>query len=196
MTPSALDAQKREIRLKSRQLLQAIPSSVRKVKSRRIVSFFTRTRIYKNARKVLLYASFGTEPDTWALLKDALESGKEVYLPRVAANRKLGVYRVDDLHKDLVKGAFGIWEPLPRVNRRAEPRKMDVIVIPGLAFDSRGRRLGRGLGFYDRLLADSGHAFLAGLAFDEQKVRQIPVGPRDRNVMMLVTDKRVYRVHA
>ncbi len=195
MILTGLEAQKQALRLKSRSILQGLPSSVRKVKSRKIQHLFMRTRVYKNAQKVLFYASFGLEPDTWPVIRAAHKAGKMVFLPRVLEHKRLGIYEVQDLKRDLKKGAFGIWEPLPKDGRKARPQDMDLMVVPGLAFDSRGRRLGRGQGFYDRLLSGKGKAVLAAFGFDEQRVRKVPAGPLDQRVEMLVTDKGIYRVY-
>ncbi|MBR4834428.1 MAG: 5-formyltetrahydrofolate cyclo-ligase [Thermoguttaceae bacterium] len=92
---------------------------------------------------------------------------------------------------DLTLGAFGIWEPLPEPSRRVFPEAFDVVLVPGLAFDLNGGRLGRGAGFYDRFLAAlPSKTRLIGVALDEQIVEKAPRDAFDLPVDALVTPSR------
>lgn len=93
---------------------------------------------------------------------------------------------------DLTSGSFGIWEPSPMSNRLVDPNAFDVILVPGLAFDLKGGRLGRGAGFYDRFLATlPKKTRLVGVALDEQIVDQAPRDAFDLPVDALATPSRL-----
>lgn len=102
---------------------------------------------------------------------------------------------IQSLSDDLVAGEFGLREP---ISGAPFPLSMiDLVIVPGLGFDEYGNRLGRGRGFYDRFLANPEFAGVAcGLAYEVQVVPNLPVGPTDRPVNLLVTDARIRRFDA
>ena len=144
------------------------------------------------AHTVLLTLPFRSEWDTRALASDLLRAGKRLAVPRVdRAARMLRLHAVDELVADIVAGHLGIPEPretLPII----EPGEIDWVLVPGVAFDAAGRRLGYGGGFYDRLLPliRDGAPRIAG-AFDIQIVDEVPAGPHDRRVDAVVSPTRM-----
>lgn len=129
------------------------------------------------------------EPSIWPLLAEALAAGKTVALPRfVSANKGYAGFQVCDPSRDLASGRFGIIEPLPSCPE-VQLNRLDLVLVPGVAFDARGARLGRGKGFYDRLLADV-RGTKCGVAFDEQMVDAVPVGPLDIRLNCILTPTR------
>jgi len=147
---------------------------------------------YKNARTVACFASDLGEIDTAPLLRRILSEGKTLLLPYVQGEGKeasMSFAPVKDLEKDLAEGAFGILEPVPETRNGAVPGP-DLILVPGLAFDLRGGRLGKGKGFYDRYLAGY-RGFKAGLAYDVQITeKNLPLDAHDQTVDAVVTDQR------
>jgi 5,10-methenyltetrahydrofolate synthetase len=142
------------------------------------------------ARTLLSYASFGTEFDTRAFNEHVLASGRSLLLPRVdRAIRRLRLYAVASLADDLLPGVWGILEPDPARCREASIEEVDFILVPGVAFDESGGRLGYGGGFYDRLLARVRPDIprVAG-AFSLQVVAAVPVEDHDCRVTTLVTE--------
>jgi 5-formyltetrahydrofolate cyclo-ligase len=137
----------------------------------------------------MFFAPQQVEIDVWPLLDHALASGKTVVLPRFDSASKLYVgCQIKDLAKDLAPGRFGIREPISSccifpLNR------LDFVLVPGVAFDLHGRRLGRGRGYYDQILT-AVRGTTCGVAFDEQVVREVPVGPDDVSVNCLLTPTR------
>ena len=132
---------------------------------------------FRNAQTVMRYSSLPDEVDTRQLLKDTLNEGKTILLPKVTGETtmELRTYRGD---ADLSIGYFDIMEPsgLPFTDYD----KIDVAVIPGMAFDQRGNRLGRGKGYYDRFLSKlPTHIYKIGVCFDFQKFEIIPASPTD-----------------
>jgi 5-formyltetrahydrofolate cyclo-ligase len=149
------------------------------------------------AKTVLLTLSFGSEWDTLPLLLTALEQGKTVVLPRVdTATRTLELCRLTEPSRDVMPGYRGIPEPQPHCALiRAEA--IDWVLVPGVAFDAAGRRLGYGGGYYDRLIPAlrSDSARIAG-AFELQMVDRVPAAPHDAPVQGIVTESRTLQTPA
>lgn len=139
-----------------------------------------------NAKTVMGFASFGTEIPTDPLIEALLASGRGVLMPFVDGDR-MRAARIERV-ADLAPGYRGIREPSP-VPVEAEA---DAILVPGVAFDAAGRRLGYGGGFYDAFLA-AARGTRIGLCFDVQIVEQVPVTGQDRPVAVIVTEKRILR---
>jgi 5-formyltetrahydrofolate cyclo-ligase len=146
------------------------------------------------ARTVLLY--FNTFPEeiaTGPLLAEAFRRGKAVILPRVdRAERRLRLFRVDDPERDLAPGTRGIPEPRAGCPEIA-PAAVDWVLVPGLAFDARGYRIGRGGGHYDRLLPLLRADVLRwALIHDCQWVDELPLEPHDVPLDGVVSPRRYY----
>jgi len=189
MKSAQRDAHKAFLRNKLRHVLAGMSPESRRRKSRTIVSKVIRLKSYRNAQRIMIYASLPGEVRTWGLIRRSLKLGKEVFLPRLTnrGSRMIAV-RVRNLEKDLVKGSYGILEPRGRRSKTGTKTKPDLIFVPGLAFDLKGHRLGRGKGFFDRYLAGYGTSGKIGLAFREQIVKKIPVCARDVNMDAVITD--------
>jgi 5-formyltetrahydrofolate cyclo-ligase len=142
-----------------------------------------------NAQSVLSFAPLPDEMDISPLLSLALTAGKQIALPRyVPEGGGYVACRVQDPETDLVLGRFGVLEPGERCVIVPFLR-FDLVLVPGVAFDLQGRRLGRGKGFYDQILA-AVHGRTCGIAFDEQIVREVPVEPHDIPVHCILTPTR------
>ena len=142
---------------------------------------------FQSARVIMFFASFRSEVETGPMIRRALYNGKRVILPKVAG-RELALYEIGDFDKDVVPGAWGIPEPRETVPAKLED--IDLIVVPGAAFDEQGNRLGYGAGFYDKLLQGLDKSTVA-LAFELQIVPRVPADPHDVPVKKIVTEKRV-----
>lgn len=141
------------------------------------------------AFQVGLYRSMPTEPCTDGLLADLLARRAQVAVPmRRDAGYGWGRVGTDTRW---VKGAHGIPEPADAQAVRTE--ELRVVVVPGLAFDAQGGRLGHGQGHYDRLLANSG-ALLVGLCFESRLVDTVPMEPHDARMDVVATEKRMVYV--
>jgi 5-formyltetrahydrofolate cyclo-ligase len=145
------------------------------------------------AGTVMLFASFRTELDTMPLAEWVLREGKRLCLPRVLGPRTMAAFEVRDITADLVPGKWDIPEPregLPTV----PPEEMDVVFVPGSAFDEKGRRCGYGGGFYDTYLPHTRHGVpWVALAFETQLVPAIECETHDLPVTAIVTESRVIR---
>jgi 5-formyltetrahydrofolate cyclo-ligase len=143
-------------------------------------------------RRLALYAATQGEPPMEALAEWAALRGIETLWPRIAGT---GLEFAPCAAGALVRGRFGI--PAPPDERRAVPLAAgDVIVLPALALDAAGRRLGRGGGHYDRALAALSGPVLVGVGYDWQLVGEVPAGPEDRRVDMVATETHLLRIPA
>lgn len=178
---------KSELRLKIRAALAKISPEERVNKSFRLCERLREQ--FKNKRSILFFAPLDDEPDIWPLVQVALDGGKMVCLPRFDPGTKTYlVHQIDRVAEDIVSGKFGIREPkiyCPQM----QLNRLDLALVPGVGFDLHGRRLGRGKGFYDRLLA-AVRGVTCGVAFDEQIVARIPVEPHDISVKCILTPTR------
>lgn len=144
---------------------------------------------YLAARSVALYAAFRGEVPTSGLIRQSLSAGKEVLLPAVIGHDL--VFRVITDESELVPGRYGILEPNDNCPQQ-EPDSIDLFVIPGVAFDLNGHRVGYGRGYYDRTLHryESGGK-LIGVCYDFQLVEVIAGEPHDVIMDRVITERRV-----
>jgi 5-formyltetrahydrofolate cyclo-ligase len=144
------------------------------------------------AHRVLSYFALPAEIDPLGAVSALRERGVAVAYPRVESPGILGTYLVDD-ERDLVPGPFGLMQPGPE-SVSVALELIDAVIIPGVAFDERGMRLGYGGGYYDRLLPRLRPDCLRlGLAFEEQLLAKIPAEPHDAIVDLIATQTRVIR---
>jgi 5-formyltetrahydrofolate cyclo-ligase len=191
LSGTALREAKRTMRQTVLAARDALPAEARAAASQAIAERFGQRADFREARAILVTLPFRNEWDTRVLVRAALLAGKTIAAPRVDnATRMLELYAVADPEGDVVLSAQRIPEPssqCPPVAREA----IDFVVVPGIAFDRDGRRLGYGGGFYDRLLPllSPRAARVAG-AFDLQIVPRVPVGPNDIGIDAIVTESQ------
>ena len=182
--------EKRMLRRTMRVLRREYPN--RHVLDGMITEQFLKSEIYRDAEDLLLYASFDAEADTHALIKNALEDRKRVYLPRcVPHSNILQFYRIDS-PDELVPDAFGISAPPAAEERLFSSAKNTVCVVPGLAFSEHGERLGYGKGYYDTFL-EKIDVCTVGLCYSFQITKHIPTEPHDKRMRYLCTEQGVIR---
>lgn len=144
---------------------------------------------YKKAKTVLFYYAFGSEVLTQKMIQDSLKE-KIVLLPKVNNSKKtFTAHQIKNCHKDLSEGFSGIQEPNETCQEYAK-NKIDLIVVPGVAFGTKGERLGYGTGFYDRFLKGCTGAFV-GICFEIQITDKIVPDEHDVKMHKIVTEKRV-----
>lgn len=177
---------KSELRRKIRAALGKISLAVRLAESLDL-----RRRLepqLQSAHTILFYAPLPDELDVWLLL-EKLPAAKICALPAFdAATQTYSARRVKNLETDIFTGKFGVSEPLPGCEE-IPLNKFDLVLAPGMAFDLRGHRLGRGQGFYDRILA-SASGVKCGVAYDFQLLEEIPTEPHDAGVDFIFTPSR------
>jgi 5-formyltetrahydrofolate cyclo-ligase len=148
-------------------------------------------RCYLACRAVALYSAIQNEVGTSDLLAHALGSGKKVFYPRIGEDDGGWFFRVSAA-EELRAGRHGILEPAGTTPLAEAELETLIIFVPGVAFDPHGNRLGRGHGWYDRVLRRAAeHAAVVALAYEFQIVDAVPVGPGDRSVDYVVTERRL-----
>ncbi len=189
MNTHKLEQQKSILRNQLRRRIKKIRPQARKRKSRRIIKKVMRTLSFQKAKHLLTYAAVRGEVETRELIRIALRLQKKVYLPRMNPRKKtISIFRIDHWGRGLRRGSYGILEPKPVRSRRGNPAKLDLILVPGLGFDRRGGRLGRGAGYFDRFLSKAKRAQKIGLCFREQLVKKIPAAAHDVLMNKVFTD--------
>lgn len=151
--------------------------------------------LFKQAENIMVFASFRSEIDTIEIMKAIFAAGKKLYLPLCIKKTNeivcCLVYSLDDLETS----NYGISEPKKETLFIGDCRDLDLIIVPGAAFDMKGHRIGYGAGYYDRLLSRPGmKAINLGLCFDLQIVPAVPNSPYDVSLDYLCTEKGVYEI--
>lgn len=184
-------AGKRTLRRQARRARAAMGVVARASATGRVVAHVLDSVAWSQAGCVAGYVAVGDELDPRALLSEAHARGKRVALPRVEAPGEMSL-RDWSPGQALVPGALGILEPAADTPV-VKPDAVGLYLLPGLAFDAHGGRLGYGGGFYDRLLAHAPDAVRMGLCFAVQRVVDLPVQDHDVRVQWLVTEEGVTR---
>jgi len=145
---------------------------------------------FATAHRILFYASFDGEVETFEMMKQAQKLGKKVALPIILwENKTIVPALVNDLQEDLEPGKYGIKQPKETMKRISDYNEIDMIVVPGVAFDTNRNRLGRGAGYYDRFLETvPSSVFRVGLAFDFQIIDTFPKEQNDIPVDCVITN--------
>jgi 5-formyltetrahydrofolate cyclo-ligase len=185
-------AEKTRLRLLVRARVAALPAAERVKQAQRLSEQVPSFAAWQSAHVVLLFAPLGDEADLWPLVSAALAENKLVALPSFdSASGGYVARQIREVVTDVVVGRFGVREP------RAECpviafAALDLVLVPGVAFDPAGNRLGRGKGFYDRLLTLTTDAVSCGVGFDEQVVPEVPVEPHDVKLHYVLTPSRCF----
>ncbi len=185
---------KKELRKILREKLAAVEPAAFHVRSLQACNLLIATEEYKQAEVIMVFLSLPTEVNTGPLVHHAWRDRKRVLAPKVSwEQRRMLPIEIQSLSDDeLTESQFGIREPAQGLPFPIE--NIDLVIVPGLGYDLRGNRIGRGRGFYDHFLSHpEWHGIACGLALAEQVVKQVPVVEKDRKVDMLVTDQAVYR---
>ena len=172
---------KEQIRSKILKRLKTQKEEVRKRKSRLILKQLFRQEAFKKAKVVMLYISFGGEVNTAEMIKETRKLGKIVTVPVCTKDRVTLRPAILEESASFNKGPYGVYEPKSKRNICLED--LDLVIVPGIAFDKKGNRLGRGKGCYDHFLKKLPKDTPAiGLAFDFQILPALPAAKHDVSV--------------
>jgi len=179
------------IRKEVLELLTGMKTEEKIAKDEKIFSRFLSDPDFLQSENIMFYISFKKEVETRNLIENAIAVGKKVFVPVIDKRRK-NMHASELRSLDEAKsGNFGIDEPEDGFLRIADSGNIDTIVVPGIAFDMRCNRIGRGLGFYDRFLARlSGKARFIALAYDVQILENIPITEADVPMNKIITETR------
>jgi 5-formyltetrahydrofolate cyclo-ligase len=166
--------------------VRAISSEKRKTDSEKLCALLKTQPSFQEACSILFFAPLPEEPDLWPLLNETLAGKKMIALPCFdQASETYHPRRITDLHVEILSGKFGIREPVESCVA-IPPNDLDLVLVPGVAFGLDGHRLGRGKGYYDRLLQNFTGTKI-GIAFDEQIVDAVPSEENDVRMNLILT---------
>jgi len=196
--------EKQSARKSAQRLISSLSEDRRHSAAIKICNKISAIQPWKEAEIVLAYLSFGAELDADPLIRTALEEGKSVFVPRVKGHL-MSFHQLTSLDGPFNKGVFGIREPLESSEQWEiqQSGKSSMIIVPGLAFDKTGARLGRGGGYYDRFLSETRKAcrtagypapLCIGYAYHEQIVEYVPTEVFDEKIDGLITDSYYKRL--
>lgn len=169
---------KQDIRKNVIQMLLDLPIDQRQLIEENLYAQFIRSNEYQSSDVIGITMSHGHEWETRKIIKRALAEGKTVAVPLCHTETKtMSFYKLDKLD-DLVNGHFGLMEPNPKVMQRMDHQKVDLLVVPGVAFDTKHYRIGHGGGYYDRFLIEYSGKTLA-LLHESQLFPSLPVESYD-----------------
>lgn len=185
--------EKQTLRARLRRLLREQNSREREKESREIVSRLKARAEYQGARTVLFYASTPEEVNIMPLLEEVLrEEKKRAALPYFNAGERRMIPLAIDSLRDLEAGPYGVYRPRYRAERILSLSEIDCVLVPGLAFDRRGARLGKGKGYYDAFLSSlTCNTFKIGVGFSFQLLSKIPVEAHDAVLDAVVSAENI-----
>jgi 5-formyltetrahydrofolate cyclo-ligase len=184
---------KKQARQEIRRRLEKLGPETIQDRSRRICSLVSELGEFRSADPIMLYMATADEVQTAPLAEAAFAAGKTVLVPKVDwSAREMHAIEIRHWQDGIVTGRYGLSEP--EFGQPEAVEEIAFVVVPAMAFDARGRRLGRGGGFYDRFLSQRGlNALACGVAMDEQILPDLPAEPHDVPVDMVVTESRILR---
>lgn len=182
--------EKKELRKHYRALRDNISCDEKDIMDEKVLRKITQLWSYREEDILLTYVATGSEVDTRPLIEYALNDGKTVAVPRCVENtRNMEFYIIKSL-EDLEAGSFGVMEPIKHKCEKLHDLSKGVCIVPALAFDKDGYRLGYGKGYYDRFLNNySGR--IIGVSYSFCVCDELPRGRYDKKVSSIITEKRV-----
>ena len=185
-------AQKEELRAQSKAFLRSISKTDLNLQSALIAERISAMPEWDRAKTILGFVPGNHEPDINKLLREAISTGKRICLPQFnPIQTTYSAVLVSNPNTDLISGKYGVLEP--KAGSQVIPfSEIDCVLVPGLAFDSTGGRLGRGGGWFDRMLAEI-RGLRIGVAFSVQLVGNVPVESHDIRMDCLVTAEELIR---
>jgi 5-formyltetrahydrofolate cyclo-ligase len=177
------------LRKKIRAELKNVSAEKRAADSAKVRALLKQQAFWQNAAAILFFAPLPDEVDVWPLLEETVAGGKIAALPRYdSPSNDYLACRVQNPQSEIGPGQFGIREPVASC-AEIPLERLGLILVPGVAFDLSGHRLGRGRGFYDRFLPET-RGVKCGVAFDEQIVDAVPMGRLDIRMDFILTPTR------
>ena len=176
---------KAQIRSKILLRLKIQEEEDRNRKSKLIGYKLLRNKVFRKAKIVMFYIAFGGEVNTEEMIREAKKIGKVICVPICRKDKEIMQPAILEDHAKLKKGPYGVCEPATK--NLVKPEDLDLVIVPGLAFDKKGNRLGRGKGYYDRFLSSLSDKIPSiGLAFDFQILPLVPTTSYDISVKKII----------
>jgi 5-formyltetrahydrofolate cyclo-ligase len=188
-------AGKDEIRAKMLARRKALSPEERRLRSRAIEIRLYNREIFRRSRSVQFYVSGKHEVDTSEMINRAIEMGKTVAVPFFIEDRnEIGLTEIRNGSARMAKNALGFSEPEPSSVHPLDPDRIELWIVPGVAFDPTGNRIGLGKGYYDRLLSDARTGHRVGIAYDFQILDSIPAEAHDVRMNEILTETRTIHI--
>lgn len=158
--------------------------------SDRISEKLFKTNEYAEAKEIFTYIGVKNEVETYNIVGRALRDKKRVAVPKVHGDTTMEFYYINSL-EELQNARFGLLEPSDTATLAA-PNDKTLFIVPGVAFDTSGNRIGFGAGYYDTYLKNNKHGIMIGLAYDFQIIEKLPRDDFDVPVHIVITEAKVY----
>ncbi|NLC67588.1 MAG: 5-formyltetrahydrofolate cyclo-ligase [Clostridiaceae bacterium] len=167
-------------------------------KSKAIFNMLMLMDIYRNSNVIMCYMDFRNEVKTGDFIRTSLKNGKRIAVSvtgkDINGEKTLIPCEIKDIEHEMERSRFGILEPRKESRRVLNPENIDIVIVPGIAFDLHKYRIGFGAGYYDRFLKTTGgNCIRIGVAFDFQVLDKIPTEGHDVQLDMIITEKRVIK---
>jgi len=189
MNAAKVNTEKDRLRKEFKQKLSKQNKAQRLRKSLLVEKELFNLAEFKRAKYLMWYIATELEVQTHSMITRAQELGKKILVPMISRReKKMIASLIEDPNQELTQGPYGISQPKDQYIRQIPSEKIDLVIVPGLAFDRQGRRLGRGGGYYDRFLADLPAATpRIGLAFDFQILDNLPALSHDVSLTKIIS---------
>jgi len=164
-----------------------------KNKSKQILLNLSKTKEYLNSSNIMFYIATKSEVQTEEMIKTSIKISKNIFVPIILKDRvDLVASKLIDFDRELEMGKKGILEPKQEYYRLFPPENINLVILPGIAFDLKGNRIGRGLGYYDNFLRKVKPSIrIIALAFEIQLVKKVPANKYDIPVHKIITERRI-----
>lgn len=182
---------KQELRRSTRKVRRAMSKEEITEQSARLVNHLLNWKPYQEAQTVMMFLAMPDEPHLEEAIKQAWAQGKTVCVPFMHETPGMMDAALIRSFDDLIVAQYDLLVPNPATLKLVDPAELDLIVVPGVAYDRTGNRLGMGAGFYDRFLPKATKAKLIGAAWSKQIFEDVPVDPHDCQVGCLLTEEGV-----
>ena len=185
-----ISKEKKELRQKSLERLLSLTKDEIKRRSKNVESQLSNLSVYKEAKVIMAYYPLRGEVDVLELVRKDIGSKRFCFPVMDLKKKSLHIFEVADLDAEFVSGPFGIREPDTKKTKKVDAKEIDMVIVPGLAFDYDKNRLGRGVGFYDRFLEGlAPNIKKVAIAFKLQILQNLPVNLSwDQKVDLVVSE--------
>lgn len=186
---------KKELRKHMLQKRNRLEENYRKNANAAITEAFLCSSVYQACENIFIYISYSSEVDTNEIITRAISDGKTVLVPLTdQVEKRMDAVQITDFNTQLCQSCCGILEPNFTSREPYPPEKIDLIVVPGVAFDRRGYRIGYGGGYYDKYLSQSLNAVTIGFAYEQSLIDEIPSEGHDQKVDIILTESGEHHV--
>lgn len=183
--------EKKILRKEIQERLQTLPKEIYEHRSYTIAQKIFKDPLWQSAQSIGITISSPPEVDTFQIIRKAWDEGKQIVIPKCLPKERKMNFRKLERFDQLESVYSGLLEPIESKTDLVEPSDIDLLIVPGIAFDSEGFRMGFGGGYYDRFL-QSFKGNTVSLAFQEQIVSNLPREDHDIPVEKIITDETIF----